>query len=275
MQQIIKFFLRNKTFLLYFLLLFISIVFTIQSHSYHRSKFINSANFITGGIYNSVNDFTIYFNLKSQNQLLQEENARLKSAAYVVNDTVKTIFKSDSIFSGVQFKFTPALVIKNSYSSKNNVLLINRGKRDSIQQDFGVITSKGILGIVDQTSNKFANVLSILNTNIKISAQLKNTNHFGSLVWDTKSPEIIQLHEISKIAPLKKGDTIVTSGRSVIFPKGIPIGTIQNFKLDAAENFYTIDVHLFNDMTNIEYVYIIENMDKTEINSLLKSTNEN
>ena len=133
---------------------------------------------------------------------------------------------------------------------------------------------KSILGIVDQTSTKFATVLSILNTTIKISAQLKNTNHFGSLMWDTKSPQVIQLTEISKIAPLKKGDTIVTSGRSVIFPKGIPIGTIKDFKLDAAENFYTIDVSLFNDMTNIEYVYIIENVDKNEINSLLTPNNE-
>jgi len=93
-------------------------------------------------------------------------------------------------------------------------------------------------------------------------------------MWDTKSPHVVQLNEISKIAPLKKGDTIVTSGRSVIFPKGIPIGTIQDFRLDVAENFYTIDVKLFNDMTDIEYVYIIENVDKSEINSLLKPSNE-
>lgn len=275
MQQIIKFFLRNKTFLLYFLLFFISIIFTVQSHSYHRSKFINSANLVTGGVYNSVNNLTVYFNLKSQNLILQEENARLKSAAYIANDSINPSFISDSIYDGISYKFTPAQVIKNSYSLKNNVLLINRGKRDSIKQDFGVITSKGILGIVDQTSTKFANVLSILNTNIKISAQLKNTNHFGSLMWDTKSPQVIQLNEISKIAPLKKGDTIVTSGRSIIFPKGIPIGTIEDFRLDAAENFFTIDVKLFNDMTNIEYVYIIENVDKSEINSLLKPANEN
>jgi len=274
MQQIIKFFLRNKTFLLYFLLLFIAVIFTIQSHSYHKSKFINSANFVTGGVYNSVNNLTVYFNLESQNQLLQEENARLNSVLHTPHDTINSSFISDSIYSGVNYKFTTARVIKNSYSVKNNVLLINRGKRDSIQQDFGVITPNGILGIVDQTSNKFATVLSILNTNIKISAQLKNSNHFGSLMWDTKSPHVVQLNEISKIAPLKKGDTIVTSGRSVIFPKGIPVGTIQDFRLDVAENFYTIDVQLFNDMTDIEYVYIIENVDKPEINSLLKPSNE-
>ncbi|TYB78236.1 rod shape-determining protein MreC [Bizionia myxarmorum] len=274
MQQIIKFFLRNKTFLLYLFLLSIAIVFTIQSHSYHKSKFINSANFVTGGIYNSTNNLSIYFSLKSQNLLLQEENARLSSIVYTPNDTVNGSFITDTIYSGVNYKFTPAQVIKNSYSATNNVLLINRGKRDSLKQDFGVITQKGILGIVDRTSNKFATVLSILNTNIKISAQLKNTNHFGSLMWDTKSPQVVQLHEISKIAPLKKGDTIVTSGRSIIFPKGIPVGTIKDFRLDSAENFYTVDIQLFNDMTNIEYVYIIENVDKSEINSLIKPSNE-
>lgn len=269
MQQIIKFFLRNKTFLLYLFLLFLSLLFTIQSHSYHKSRFINSANFLTGGIYNSINNVHSFFNLKSQNELLQEENNYLKSVLYNTSGELKEAFV-DSIAFANNYKFTPAKIIKNSYALTNNVLLLDKGKRDSVKQDFGVITSKGVLGIIDETSNKYATVISILNTNVKISAQLKNTNHFGSLEWDTKSPNQVQLHEISKIAPLKKGDTIITSGRSIIFPKGIPIGTIESFKLDSAENFYTIEVNLFNDMTNIEYVYIIENTDKEEINELLK-----
>lgn len=270
MQQIINFFLRNKTFLLYLFLLFLSLVFTIQSHSYHKSRFINSANFFTGGIYNSINSINSFINLKSQNKLLQEENNYLKSVLYNSKSQSQLSFV-DSVRFSSKYRFTPGIVIKNSYALANNVLTINKGERDSIKQDFGVITSKGILGIIDQTSNKYATVLSILNTNIKVSAQLKNTNHFGSLVWDTKSPNIVQLTEISKIAPLKSGDTIVTSGRSIIFPKGVPVGTIETFKLDDAENFYTIQVKLFNDMTNIEHVYIIENTDKEEINSLTNS----
>ncbi|WP_223034842.1 rod shape-determining protein MreC [Hanstruepera marina] len=270
MQQIINFFLRNKTFLLYLFLLFLSLVFTIQSHSYHKSRFINSANFLTGGIYNSANNIQSFFNLKSQNELLQEENNYLKSLLYNSSGKPQEGFIDSTRFSS-NYKFTPARIIKNSYASTNNVLLLNKGKNDSISQDFGVITSKGILGIVDETSNKYATVISVLNTNIKISAQLKNTNHFGSLEWDTKNPNRVQLHEISKIAPLKKGDTIVTSGRSIIFPKGIPIGTIETFNLDSAENFYTIEVNLFNDMTNIEHVYIIENTDRKEINNLLNN----
>ena len=154
------------------------------------------------------------------------------------------------------------------------MLLINWGHRDSIKQDLGVITSKGILGIVDEVSHKYATVISILNSNSKISAQLKKTNHFGTLTWNANSPEFIQLTDIPKIAPVNKGDTIVTSGRSSIFPKNIHIGIVNDFKLDVAENFYEITVKLFNDMTSVEHVYFIENLDALEIDNLLNNTNE-
>ena len=269
MQQIINFIIRNKTFLLFLLLFSISLTFTIQTHSYHKSKFINSANFLTGGIYNSVNNISEYFDLKTQNEILIEENNRLKSLLYNrenENDSIQL----DSTLLSSPYHFTTASIIKNTYASSKNVLLLNKGSKDSIKQDFGVITSKGIVGIIDNTSKHWATVISILNTSSKISAQLKKTNHYGSLTWNGKSPYFSQLVDIPKIAPVKVGDTIITSGNSLIFPKGIPVGTIHDFKLDAAENYYEINVKLFNDMTNIEHVYIIENVNAPEANNLLK-----
>ncbi|WP_242202661.1 rod shape-determining protein MreC [Aestuariivivens insulae] len=268
MQQIINFIIRNKTFLLFLLLFSISIFFTIQSHSYHKSKFINSANFLTGGVYNSVNNISEYFSLKSQNQILAEENNRLKSLLYNSSIKTDTSFVDSTKFNGL-YRFTPANIIKNSYSLNNNILTLNKGKNDSIKEDFGVISSKGIIGIIDKTSANYATVISILNTTSQISAQLKNTNHYGSLKWNGNSPEFVQLVDIQKVAPVKVGDTIITSGISSIFPKGILVGTIQDFKLDDAENYYTLNVELFNDMTNLEHVHIIENVDKPEITNLL------
>jgi rod shape-determining protein MreC len=257
------------------LLLFtIALTFTIQTHSYHKSKFINSANFLTGGIYNSINNISDYFDLKTQNELLTEENNQLRSLLYDSKDKNDSI-RLDSSLLNSPYHFTTAHVLKNSYSSTKNVLLLNKGTKDSIKEDFGVITTKGIVGIIDNTSKHYATIISILNTTSKISAQLKKTNHFGTLTWNGKSPYYSQLVDIPKIAPVKVGDTIITSGRSSIFPKGIPIGTIHNFKLDAAENYYEINIKLFNDMTNIEHVYIIENIDVPEITNLLKgSSNE-
>lgn len=270
MQQIINFIIRNKNFLLFLLLFGFSLLFTIQSHSYHKSKFINSANFLTGGIYNSVNNISGYFNLKSQNQILSEENSRLRSLISNTEIETDSIF-TDSISFGKPYRFYTSNVIKNSYSLNNNILTINKGKKDSVKQDFGVISSKGIIGIVDKTSSNYATVISILNTTSKISAQLKKTNHFGTLTWDGKDPKFAQLVDIPKIAPVSKGDTIITSGRSSIFPKGIRVGVVEEFILDQAENYYEINIKLFNDMTNIEHVYIIENVDKKEITNLLSS----
>ena len=127
------------------------------------------------------------------------------------------------------------------------------------------------MGIIDNSSNNYSTVISILNTTSNISAQLKNTNHFGSLTWNGDSPNIVQLTDVEKIAPVKEGDTIVTSGLSSIFPKDIHIGVVKDFKLDIAENYYEINVVLFNDMTNLEHVHIIENRDIEEITNLLNS----
>jgi len=212
-----------------------------------------------------------YFSLKKQNEILTQENNRLKSVLYN-SKTKKDFSYIDSLTFNHSYKFTPGIVLKNSYSSTKNILLINKGVSDSIKQDFGVISSKGIIGIIDNSSKHYSTILSILNTSSKISAQLEKTNHFGTLTWNGVSPYFTQLVDIPKIAPVEVGDTIVTSGRSSIFPKGIPVGTIHDFKLDVAENYYEINIKLFNDMTNIEYVYIIENIDVPEITNLLKSS---
>jgi rod shape-determining protein MreC len=243
---------------------------TVQTHSYHKSRFINSANFISGGFYSTTNNVSGYFGLKEQNKLLQEENNHLRSILLNSKNKLDSTFIDSTSFKK-HYKFTAAQIIRNSYTSTNNILLLNKGKKDSIAQDFGVISSKGIVGIIEKTNANYATVLSILNTSNSISAQLKKTNHFGSLSWNGNSPNYIQLTEIPKIAPVAIGDTIITSGRSAIFPKGIPVGTISNFKLDIAENYYEIEIVLFNDMTNIEHVYIIQNKDAKLIEKLLNN----
>lgn len=274
MQQIINFVLRNKTFLLFLLLFSISIALTIQSHAYHRSQFINSANFLTGGIYKKFHGFNQYFNLKSENEILLEENKRLKSLLFNVDsDTLHSTF-IDTTTADKAYKLISAKVYNNNYSNTNNHLTLSKGEKDSIKQDFGVITSKGIIGIIDNTSTNFSTVLSILNTKSRINAQLKNSNHIGSLIWNAKSPEFVQLTDISKFAPVKIGDTIVTGGQSSIFPKDIPIGEIKSFTLDIGGDTYTIEVKLFNDMTNIGHVYIIENSYAEEIKSLENAIND-
>ena len=261
MQQIINFILRYKITLLYILLLSIALAFTIQSHSYHRSKYFNSANWLSGAIYNSTSQIADYFDLDEVNEGLLEENRRLRNLLY--NNAVVDSMEMDS--SQISYSIVSAQIIKNSYALQDNYITINKGENHGLKQDMGVITSKGILGIVERTSNNYAAVQSILNTNSNINAKIKNTNYFGSLIWNTGRYNEVQLEDIPRMVPLLIGDTIVTGAMSSIFPENIPIGTIKKFDLNTSQSFYSIDVELFNDMTNLKNVYIIENLNREEI----------
>ncbi|MDH7445471.1 rod shape-determining protein MreC [Aquimarina sp. 2201CG14-23] len=272
MQQIINFLIRNKNFLLFLLLLLLSLLLTIQSHSYHKSKFISSTNFLTGGIYGWRHSISDYFGLKKENDRLLEENEHLRNQiSWLSNDTIVNKYVDTTSFNK-PFTFIKGIVFKNDYSKMDNYILINKGEKDGIQPDMGVITDKGIVGIVENTSNNYSRVISILNSNSRINAGLKKSNQYGSLVWNGKNPNIVQLETIPRQAILKKGDTIITNGRSTIFPRGIGIGTILNYKLDQNQSYYLIDVQLFNDMTNIGFVYSIKSNDAPEIKSLENPT---
>ena len=274
MQQIINFLIRNKNNILFLLLLIISLFLTIQSHSYQKSKFISSANFISGGIYSWSSDINSYFNLEEYNLRLLEENERLRSRLATYEDSLEIRDYEDTTSFDGSYIFRASEVINNNYAKMDNYLTIKNGSRSGIERDMGVVTSKGIVGIVENVSPNYSTVISILNSNSRINAQLKKSNHFGTLVWNGSDPNIVQLTDVPAIAPVKKGDTIITGGRSLIFPKGLPIGSISDYTLDQSESYYTIDIKLFNDMTNVGYVYIIENTAQAEIRKLQNLTND-
>ena len=275
MQQIINFIFRNKNLLLYLFLLFISIALTIRSHSYHQSKFFNSANSISGGLYNASNNVTTYFNLEKENQKLVQENMRLRSILFNKEYNQEVQIDSTKFDSTlITYKIIAARIIKNSYSNLDNYITINKGSKDGVIQDMGVITPDGILGIVENTSQNFSQVQSILNRKSNLNAKIKNTDNFGSLVWNTKDYNTVQLIDIPRRIPVKVGDTILTGAASSIFPENIPIGTIKGWNLDVSKSSYSIDITLFNDMSNIKNVYLVHNKDRAEI-ELLESQKPN
>lgn len=270
MQQIFNFIFKNSNRLLFLLLLGISLLLTIQSHSFHRSKIISSANFLSGGVYEKVNSVNEYLNLKTQNDALALENAELKSLLFNRKDTT-AIQKLDSLKGVKAEDIIVSKVIHNSYNVYENYLTLNSGELQGVKPDMGVINSLGIVGIIDNTSPHYATVISILNKKSQINAKIKKSNHFGSLIWNGKSTGFVQLIDVPRLAAIRKGDTIVTGGQSVIFPENINIGTIAKIYIDNQTNYYTLDVKLFNDMTNLGHVYIIKSKNRDELINLEKA----
>ncbi|REG96265.1 rod shape-determining protein MreC [Flavobacterium aquicola] len=268
MQQIFSFIIKNSNRILFLLLLGISLSLTIQSHSFHRSKIISSANFLSGGVYERINSVEEYLNLREQNDQLALENANLKSLLFKIKDSAD-IPNLDSLKGVLPKDIVVSKVIHNSFNVYENFLTLNSGAKSGVRPDMGVINSLGIVGIIDNVSENYSTVISILNTKSQINAKIKNSDHFGTLNWDGKNAGIVQLIDVPRLASIRTGDTIVTGGQSVIFPENIGIGTIDKIFIPSDKNhYYKINVKLFNDMTNLGHVYIIKTENSEEIKNL-------
>ncbi|MDY0780714.1 rod shape-determining protein MreC [Tenacibaculum sp. IB213877] len=270
MQQLIYFLQKYKYFLYFLLLQFIALVLIINNHNFHKSKFISSTNFITGGLYKKRAELSEYLDLKTQNQILVEENNKLKNLLekyHYYSDTIVTIKVTDTTNYKQQYQYINGKIINNEFHKPYNFLTLNRGIKQGITSEMAVVNNKGIIGITDNVSNSYARVQSILNRNSKINARFKNSFHFGTLTWNGNDFNTVQLTDIPRQATYTIGDTIITGGKSTIFPEGILIGTVMEVpKNTSALN--TINVKLFNDMSNLSTVYIIKNFDKEEIKKL-------
>lgn len=259
MRQIIDFFVRNKNFILFLSLFCFSLILIFSNSRYHNSLVLNSTNSISGNIFETTSSISSYFKLKSENESLNKENTYLKKIIYNYPGT-----SNDSL----KYEVFNSKVIKNSYSLNNNYLTINSGNIDSIAEDMGVVSNKGIIGVTDRISKNYSRVISILNTKLNLNAKLKKSNHFGVLNWNGMSNSKIQLMDLPKQTKINIGDTIITGGNSFIFPEGVLIGNVLSYKLDDTQNYIEAEISLFNDMTNIKNVYVIKNNHLAELKKL-------
>jgi rod shape-determining protein MreC len=236
---------------------------------------MDSAGEWTGQLEEQVQDWRIYFSLKKenealrkkvndlQNQLLQNFQSADTSTATPKTDTIKI----DSLEQYRKYLYREATVVNNSISLPNNFITLHRGKKQQIKPGMVVIGPSGIVGVVLDVSDNFSTVMSMLNRQSRISAQLKNTGEMGRIEWDGVSPERIQLKEISKGVKLKKGDSVITSQYSD-FPANIMIGTIDKIMLEKSTNNYLLHVRPSTEFSKIQNVFVVENLQREEHQAL-------
>src|SRR5690606_3647301 len=196
MQQIFGFFIKNGVRLFFLLLLGISLWLTTSHHNYHRSKFVNSSNRVSGVVYTKTSSIGDYFSLKSDNERLYQENLELKQLLLNVQELTENSDTDVPQDLDKNFVVYGSKIIKNSFRKQKNILTIKGGEKLGIKRDMGVINDKGIVGIVENTGDNFSTVLSVLNTDFQIVAKLKKNNQFGTLIWDGKSTGFVQLIDI-------------------------------------------------------------------------------
>lgn len=273
MRNLIRFLSKNSLVFIFLFLEFIAFLLLVQNNNYQNSKFFNSSNFLIGNLYSTINNVNDYFNLKSVNAELAEQNARLqnqsiKSFTKVFGTTVEI---NDTSYHQ-KYLYTSAKVVNTTTNKRNNYITLDKGKINGIEAGMGVVSGNGVIGTVKNVSDNFCSVMSVLHEKNAVSAKIKNSEYFGSLVWELGDYREAKLKEIPNHAKLHIGDTIITSGYSTIYPEGIKVGFIKDFELYEGSNFYEITVALSVDYKKLSHVFIVKNTMKEEQKNLEELT---
>lgn len=265
MRNLIAFISKNSYFFLFLFFEVFSFSFLFRNNHFQRTAFFNSTNAISGNIYEQYSNLTDYFSLREVNQQLHEENQALRNKQLRTYRKLfaRNIMVNDTVYEQ-KYLYKEAEVINNSVNNQNNYITLNIGALNGVESGMGVLGISGVVGVVKNVSDRYASVLSVLHLSASISSKLKNTDYIGSIQWDGINYREGILKDIPNHVDLKKGDTVVTSGYSAIFPEGVPVAIIKDVEEPEGENFYSIKVQFINDFKKLSKVYVVKNIYQEE-----------
>lgn len=266
MQNILLLFARFGSLITFIFLTVISFILIVNYNQEQRSIFINSSNYYANKLDARTSKWQSYLALQEVNDSLSRHNAMLMEK--FINSKSLDLTSSDTSF---QYDVLPSEVIRSTYHLRNNHLTLNVGSKHGVQKDMGVISENGIIGIVREVSDNFSHVISVLNSQSRVSCGVKSYAYPGNLIWKDFDPNFMHLESIPKHVDIAIGDTIVTNGYSTIFPSDIVVGTIAAFQVERGSSNYNIKVKLTNNIPNTKVVYVIKNklaLEQRELESI-------
>ena len=267
----LRLFSKNGLFMFFLLLQIIALVLIFSRNSMQQSWISAQTAAFNSWVSGYIDEGASYLKLKQVNEDLVAQNKKLMEELYGKGASKKPVFRKvhDTIGGGQIYTFVDGDIVFNSINRKDNYFTINRGKNDGVFPKMGVMSPKGIAGIVINTTDKYSLVQSVLSVNkIRINAALKNSGYFGTLTWRGDNSRIMHLSDIPKYVSLKVGDTIVTDGKSSIFPQGVMIGRVSGYEVDSKTGFWDIAVELSEKMGTASKVFVVKNLKKAEVQKI-------
>ena len=266
MRSLLDFLVRHSYVFLFILLETLSLVLLFGLNDRQNAAFMTSANSVSGTLLEWRTGVSQYFGLRKENALLADENSRLREQLYALTDSGRNRY-ADTLGQG---SVIVARVIDNSVRKDDNYITINKGRKDGIAQGMGVYNSCGVVGVVMVCGRHYSVVLPVLNGKTSISCKIKGSDNFGFLEWAGGDPYLAQLRDVPYHSNVARGDTLVTSGFSSVFPDGIPVGVVAG--VERLSNGYTlkVTVRLAADMANLGWVYVHSKVQDEEISELFQ-----
>lgn len=260
MRNLIIFLRRYFNFFLFLVIEIVCLALVFRNNDYQKAAFLNSSNKVSALIYKRYNDLQYYFQLKATNDSLVKENIRLRSLLKSNFDWPDSgvLQKVDTI-AHRKYEYMPAKVVNNSVNTLTNYITIHRGSLQGVKPNMAVIGPSGVVGVVRYVNDNFSVVMSLLHKKSSVYAKLSRTGEAGPVIWEGEDPLHATLKNIPKSANVQKGDSVVTSAYSSIFPENILVGYVDKVMVDKASNFYTIRIQLATNFFNLQYVYVVKN----------------
>lgn len=264
MKNLINFLIRYSYIFLFIALEIVAFTLISNNKSYQRSVILSSSNALAANMYSLSNNVVDFFNLRTANNNLSEENTELKNEIIELRNLLasRQAESSDSLQYRIppemQYRFIQAKVIGNTTNKVLNYITLNKGNANGVRPDMGVVSNRGVVGIVKTVSEHFSTVIPLLNPRFQLSCKFKNDNYVGSLQWQAEDYRFSNLMDIARHVEINNNDTIVTSGLTRTFPEGIPVGTIEEFHINESDPYYTIKMRLMVDFRTLTHVSIID-----------------
>ena len=263
MRNLLDFFLKYNNWFLFIFLEVISFALLFRFNNYQGSVFFTSSNYMAGAVYETANSVTGYFHLKSINDDLAQKNVELElqmerlleKLTELTHDSTGIERMRKESLSG--YNIFKAKVVNNTLTHADNYITLDKGEKDGIRSEMGVVDGNGVVGIVYMTSDNYSVVIPVLNSKTSISCKIKNSDYFGFLKWDGGASNYALVKDMPRHSLFSLGDTIVTSGHSAVFPSGIPVGTVEDMSDSHDGLSYSLKVKLFTDFGKLNDVRVI------------------
>lgn len=280
MDTLIRFFIIFKTFFVFVLLELVSLVLYFSFNNFQHGQYLNASNTVAGKLYEVRSSITDYMELGNKNWELARENAMLKNQLYAANKALE-YFREDSTYAvrkkvaeDNNYSFMAARVVNATFTKAHNYLTLDKGSAEGVRPEMGVVCQAGVVGIVSAVSEHFSLVIPVLNVSSRISVKVKDKSQTGTLVWKGDDYRYASLEDVPSYIPVAKGDTIITSGYSSIFPEGVFVGKIVKTER-GKDQLQKLNVGLGPDFSKLVYVDIINFKNAEEMKKLEKEGTNN
>lgn len=268
--------IRAKAYPLTALLLFgfsfnLVLRYQLYQHSYYFNQSVSFFRFLD----QTRTDITSYFNLKSENEYLKEENAQLRqqlksnfTSKFSSFDTA-FIDSTSGIIQKQLYTYMPAEVVRSTTNKRDNYFYINQGASQGIETGMAVLSPKGIAGIVVTTSTNYSRVMSVLHSKFELTPYIPALNlRQGAIKWEGTDSRFGSLKEVNRTEDLKVGQLVLSSNYSSIFPPGIPVAKIKQIDKGYQQQYQKIQIAFTTDFSRLHYVYCVKSQSKSEIDAL-------